>query len=163
MSKLVIVCVEDEAEVRDAVIRDLAIFKPVMRIEAAENAEDAESVLAECAADGIPVALILCDHLMPGMRGVDFLIKTQANPAYAATRKVLITGQAGLEDTVRAVNEAHLHHYVAKPWQPEQLQQVVRDELTEYVLQVEEDVMPYLAVLDSARLLDRLAHSGRDF
>jgi len=162
MNKIVILCVEDEAEVREAVMRDLQPFKPLMRIEAAEDVEDARAVLKECQAAGEPVGLILCDHLMPGVRGVDFLVELHKQPDYAATRKVLITGQAGLEDTVRAVNEARLHHYIAKPWSVETLQQVVRNQLTEFVLQSDMDLIPFISVLDGPRLLEAVATKGRD-
>ena len=162
MKKLVVLCVEDEVEVRDAVLRDLAPFKPVVRLEAADHVEEAKTVLAECAAARDPVGLILCDHLMPGTSGVDFLIELQANPAHVATRKVLITGQAGLEDTVRAVNEAKLHHYIAKPWEVDELQKVVRDQLTDYVLQTQDDPTPYIGVLDGPRLLEHIAATARD-
>lgn len=162
MKRIVILCVEDEAEVRDAVLRDLSPFKSMMRIEAAESVDDAKAVLEECAADGHPVGLILCDHLMPGVRGVDFLIALQQDEKYAATRKVLITAQAGLEDTVRAVNEAKLHHYIAKPWNAEELQAVVRDQLTEFVIRTEDNLIPYVGVLDGPRLLEAVASSGGD-
>ncbi len=162
MNKLMVLCVEDEAEVREAIMRDLDPFKSIIQLEAADNSEDALAVLNECKADGIAAALVLCDHLMPGLRGVDFLIQLQADPRYAATRKVLITGQAGLEDTVRAVNEARLHHYIAKPWDPEQLAQVVRDQLTEYVLETQSDLMPYVSSLDGPRLLEKIAAGPRD-
>lgn len=157
MSKIVIVCVEDEAEVREAILRDLEPFKEMFRVEAADDVEDARAVLRECAIDGDPVGLALCDHMMPGTRGVDFLVELKNNPDYEATRKVLITGQAGLEDTVKAVNQAHLHHYISKPWKPEELQNVVRDQLTEYVLQTQEDLIPYVGVLDGARILEAIA------
>jgi two-component system, OmpR family, phosphate regulon response regulator PhoB len=156
-SKLVILCVEDEAEVRDAVIRDLEPFKSHFRLEAAEDVEDARDILKECAAADQTIALFLCDHMMPGVRGVDFLIEMQLNATYAAARKVLITGQAGLEDTIRAVNDAHLHHYIAKPWTATDLQQVVRDQLTEYVLASDLDPIPYVGVLDGPRLLEQVA------
>lgn len=162
MKKCVILCVEDEPEVRDAVIRDLAPFKSIARLEAAENVDDARSVLAECAEAGEPVALILCDHLMPGVRGVDFLVDLQQNPDYIQTRKVLITGQAGLEDTIRAVNEARLHHYIAKPWTENELQNVVRDQLTTFIIETQEDLIPYVAALDGPRLLEAVAQRGRD-
>lgn len=162
MKQIVILCVEDEAEVRDAVLRDLTPFRSVLRVEAAENVEDARAVLAECKGEEDSVGLILCDHLMPGVRGVDFLVELQGNPDYAATRKVLITGQAGLEDTVRAVNEARLHHYIAKPWDAEELRKIVRDQLTTYVLETQEDVIPYVAVLDGPRLLEAVAARGHD-
>lgn len=162
MKKLVILCVEDEAEVREAILRDLALFKPIVRLETADQVDEAKEVLAECAASREPVGLILCDHLMPGTSGVDFLIELQQNEAYAATRKALITGQAGLEDTVRAVNEARLHHYIAKPWQAADLQAVVRDQLTEYVLATVDDPTPYIGLLDGPRLLQHIAATGRD-
>lgn len=160
MNRIVIVCVEDEAEVREAVVRDLAPFKPLFRIEAAEDVEDALAVLREVAVDEEPVGLVLCDHLLPGKRGVDFLIDLQNNPAYQATRKVLITGQAGLDDTVRAVNQARLNHYIAKPWQPADLQAVVRKELTDYVLATQDSLIPFIATLDGPRLLDAIAQRG---
>ncbi len=47
---------------------------------------------------------------------MDFLVELNGDPATRPIRKVLITGQAGLEDTIRAVNEADLDHYIAKPW-----------------------------------------------
>ncbi len=160
MNRIVILCVEDEAEVREAILRDLTPFKTVMRIEAAESAEDAKAVLQECATDKDPVGLILCDHLMPGESGVDFLIALQHDKLHAETRKVLITGQAGLEDTVRAVNDAKLHHYIAKPWTAEILQSVVRNQLTEYVIATQENLLPYVGVLDGTRLLETIAERG---
>lgn len=162
MKKLIVLCVEDEAEVRDAVIRDLAPFKSTVRIEAAESVDDANAVLEDAKASDQDIALILCDHLMPGTHGVDFLIKLQGESEYKPTRKVLITGQAGLEDTVRAVNEAELHHYIAKPWKAATLQEVVRTQLTEYVLKTQDDLTPYVATLDGARLLEAIASRGRD-
>lgn len=161
MKRLVILCLEDEAEVRDAVLRDLAPFESLMRVEGCEHADDARLVLADCIAAKEEVALVLCDHIMPGQHGVDFLIELQKDPRYAATRKVLITGQAGLEDTVRAVNEAHLHHYIAKPWDLNEFQKIVRDQLTEYVLETQEDLTPFISILDGARILERIAADKR--
>jgi two-component system phosphate regulon response regulator PhoB len=117
MKRIVIVCVEDEAEVRDAVLRDLTPFKPIFRIE----------------------------------------VEMQGNPDYGHTRKVLITGQAGMEDTIRAVNEANLDHYIAKPWTADQLQSVTRTQLTNYVLQSGINPIPFIGVLDSKRLLEKVA------
>ena len=38
MSRLVILCIEDEDEVRDAVVRDLEVFEPTFLVEMAETA-----------------------------------------------------------------------------------------------------------------------------
>lgn len=157
MSEIAVVVLEDEPEVRDAIERDLEPFREAFRIELAEDADDARSVIGELGEEGLSVGLILCDHLLPGMRGTDFLVELARDEATAAMRKVLITGQAGHEDTIRAINEAGLDHYIAKPWQREGLQAVVRDQLTDYVLEHVNNVLPYVEVLDGPRLLEALA------
>ncbi len=162
MSRITILTVEDEPEVREALRRDLAPFAPAFRLEFAADAAEGREVIAECAADGEPVALVLCDHLLPGVRGTDFLIDLAAEPETAGVRKVLVTGQAGLEDTIRAINQADLDHYVAKPWDPGDLQEVVRAELTEWVLANDDDLLRYVAVLDGRRLLEAAAERGWD-
>jgi len=161
MSNLYILCVEDEREVRDAIERDLAPFEPAFHIEMTEDASEAAQVVEEMEADGKELALVLCDHLLPGKSGVDFLVELKRTPATAASRKVLVTGQAGLEDTIQAVNEADLHRYIAKPWDPENLRSVVREQLTAYAIEEEENPMAYLDVLDSERILQAIKDHTR--
>jgi two-component system chemotaxis response regulator CheY len=157
MNRLIILCIEDEDEVRDAVMRDLEVFEPAFVVEMAEDADDARQATQEIAAAGDRVALVIADHRLPGMQGTDFLIELHHNPATESARKVLLTGQAGHEDTIRAINEAGLDHYITKPWTAEDLHAVVREQLTDYVLDEVDDVLPYVAILDGPRLLDRLA------
>ena len=156
MSDVFILIVADEPEVRDAISRDVEAFTPVFRVEVAEDAADARAAMEECAARGDRVALVLADHLLPGEHGTDFLIALHRDEATRSIRKVLITGQAGHDDTIRAINEADLNHYIAKPWDPEDLRSVVRDELTGWVIEHEESVLPYVAVLDGPRLMETL-------
>ena len=162
MDQLTILCVEDEAEVRDALTRDLAAFVPALRVEAAEDVDDAKQVMQECADDGDPIGLVLCDHVMPGTSGVEFLVELNAAPATHPIRKVLITGQAGQEDTIKAVNEASLDHYIAKPWAVEELHKVIRDELTTFALENLDNLLPYVSVLDGPRLLEAVSHRRSD-
>lgn len=162
MNELAILVVEDEPEVRDALIRDIAPFEGLFRIEAAEDVEDAHAALRSLEATGQDVALVLCDHLLPGVHGVDFLVQMNEDPKTVEARKILVTGQAGLEDTIRAVNEADLHHYIAKPWDAEALQDTVREQLTEYVSRCVDDLLPYVPVLDGSRLMTVIAERGFD-
>ena len=162
MSRIAILIIEDEPEVREAIARDLGSFAASFRIELAEDVDDARTVMAELTAGGDRVGLALCDHLLPGERGVDYLVELNGDPATRPVRKVLITGQAGLEDTVRAVNEADLDHYIAKPWTVENLHDVVREQLTTYVIENEEDLLPFVSVLDGPRLMNAVAGRGFD-
>jgi two-component system chemotaxis response regulator CheY len=162
MNRIAILVIEDEPEVREAVARDLESFADHFQIELAEDVEDARTVMTELRSSGDRVGLALCDHLLPGERGVDYLIELNQASGTRAIRKVLITGQAGLEDTVRAVNEADLDHYIAKPWTVENLHAVVIDQLTDYVIENEDDLLPFVSVLDGARLMAAIADRGFD-
>ncbi len=157
--KLSILVLEDEPEVRTALERDLMVLAPTVRIEPAEDVEDAWEVIREIQEDGDALALALCDHRLPGTTGVDFMIKLAGREETAGAQKVLVTGQADLDDTVRAVNDAHLDHFIAKPWDPENLLDVVREQLTDYVVANSVNPLPYLSVLDQVRAMDYL----RDF
>jgi response regulator RpfG family c-di-GMP phosphodiesterase len=158
--RLTILVLEDERPVREALSRDLAPLAATVRVEAAEDVPDAWQVVEEVEADGDVLALVLADHRLPGDSGVDLLVAMLDDPRTAATRKVLVTGQADQQDTIRAVNEAGLDHYVAKPWDPDELRAVVRDQLTEFVLAERLDPLPHLRALDAARAMDQLRDRG---
>ncbi len=153
---LTILSLEDEADVRAAIERDLDQFWDTIRLEAADNVEDAWAVVEEIDEDGDELALVLSDHRLPGESGVDFLVALMADSRFASARTVLVTGQADQDDTIRAVNEAGLDYYIAKPWDPSKLREVVRDQLTEYVLASEVDLLPYLPVLDAVRVMEAI-------
>ena len=73
------------------------------------------------------VDLIISDMRMPGMDGATFL-------ALAAQRcpespRILLTGYADMESTIRAINEGRISQYVSKPWNDEKLVQIINDAL----------------------------------
>lgn len=153
---LAILVLEDESEVREALERDLQSFWEKVRFEMAEDVDDAWAAIDEITQDGDQVALVLADHRLPGRTGVDFLVEMQNDDRTKGARTVLVTGQANQDDTIRAVNQAGLDHYIAKPWDPAELQGVVTEQLTDYVLDQAIDPLPYLPVLDGVRVMDAL-------
>ncbi len=160
MHELTVLVIEDEDDVRDALLRDLEPFADVVRIEAAASVDDAREAVSEIDADGDQLGLVLADHRLPGETGVDYLVELTGHRKGTRTRKVLVTGQADQDDTIRAVNEAGLDHYIAKPWDRSDLLDVVRDQLTDFVLASDLPLLRYVKHLDSARLLDAYAKRG---
>lgn len=154
--KLAILIVEDEPEVRDALEADLEPFQGVCRIEAADSVDDAWAAVDEIDDDGDVLALVLSDHRLPGKSGVDFLVEMMEDGRTIDTRKVLVTGQADQDDTIRALNDAGLDHYFSKPWKADQLVDEVREQLTDYVLSMGIDPLPHMRVLDAVRVMDAL-------
>ena len=155
-----ILIVDDEREVLDSVRFDLAMFEGHFAIETAESADEADEILADCQSQNQQVALILCDHRMPGRTGVDFLVSLQGNPVCSATRKVLLTGQAGHEDTIRAINDAGLDHYVGKPWVKAGLVEVAKAQLTAFVLAADANPARFADVLDAERIFSHIHADG---
>lgn len=158
--RLTVLILEDERPVREALQRDLSTFADTVRLEAAQDVPDAWSVVDEVEADGDRLALALVDHRLPGTSGVDFLVQLLDDPRTAGAGQVLVTGQADQEDTIRAVNDAELDHYIAKPWDVDELRAVVREQLTEHVLAHRIDPLPHLRALDAARVLPLLRERG---
>jgi CheY-like chemotaxis protein len=156
MSKIYILCVEDEPEVLEAVIRDLAPFESAFYIESATNANEARHAVHDIILPRGKLGLVICDHILPGDDGVSFLVELQQNPATTSARKVLLTAHAGLEATVEAVNQANLNHYIAKPWRKEELIQVARHQLTEFVLENESQLIPFLTLLEADRIAEKI-------
>jgi len=160
MSDIYILCVEDEPEVLDVVVRDLADLEEVFPIEMAVSVEEAREIIEEIKERGDKLGLAICDHVMPGEKGVDLLISMQKDEFTKRTRKLLLTGQAGLEDTIEALNKAKLNRYIAKPWDPAELLQIAVDELTTFVIEQEKDLLRYMGVLDIKRIQEVIREKG---
>ena len=159
MNKYLILCVDDEREVLDSVIQDLDCFEEYFLLEAAESVQEAKQLIDECNKQDIKLALIVCDHIMPDQTGIQFLIELNDQPDTAATRKLLLTGQAGLEDTVEAVNHSSLDFYIAKPWRGDELRQAVKQQLTTYIINNEQDLIPWAAALDTEKIFEAVAQN----
>ncbi len=158
--QLTVLSLEDEPPVRDALARDLRPFGDHIRIEVAQDVPDAWQAIDEIDGDGDRLAVVLADHRLPGTSGVDFLVQLRTDARTVASRTVLVTGQADQQDTIRAINVAGLDHYIAKPWNPDDLRAVVREQLTDYVLEHRIDPLPHLQALDAARVMPLLRERG---
>ncbi|MGL4829290.1 MAG: response regulator [Vibrio sp.] len=163
MNKYLILCVDDERAVLDSVVQDLDCFEEHFIIEAAESVAEAKSVIDDYRQEEVPLALILCDHIMPEQTGIQFLIELNQESDTTKTRKLLLTGQAGLEDTVQAINHASLHFYIAKPWHGEQLRQAVKEQLTQYMIENDAELMSWIQVLDAEKILNAISAKRMNF
>ena len=63
-----------------------------------------------------PVALLLADQRMPQMDGVNFL--SEAMEMHPLAKRALLTAYADTNAAIDAINEARVHYYLMKPWDP---------------------------------------------
>ncbi len=156
MEKINIICVDDQQEVLDSVMRDLRPLGDLIRLEEASSAAECLDLVEQIDEDGDHIAVIISDQVMPGEQGTDLLRKITTDGRFNKTRKVLLTGQATHADTINAINEGGIDNYVEKPWQPEHLLNVVKRLLTLYILDSGIDYRPYMSILDNTTLFSKL-------
>lgn len=106
METINIICIDDQQEVLDSVMRDLRPLTPLIRLEEASGVEDCLSLMNQIDADGDYVGIVISDQVMPEANGTELLAKVASDRRFAKTRKVLLTGQATHADTINAINEA---------------------------------------------------------
>jgi two-component system, NtrC family, response regulator HupR/HoxA len=130
-----VLVVDDEARVLDALEAILAAEFRVLRAEAGEPAlrlletED--------------VAVIVTDHRMPGMTGVELLRRSQETAPDAV--RIVLTAYTDVDSLMDAINTGGIYHFIAKPWDPNELLLIVRRAAERHAL-----------ARDNARLRDEL-------
>ena len=131
MAKPVLMTVDDDAEVLRAVERDLRKrYAERYRVLRADSGASALQALNGLKKRNEAVGLLLADQRMPEMNGVEFISK--AIELYPEARRVLLTAYADTDAAIQAINQARIHHYLLKPWDPpEQQLYPVLDDLLE--------------------------------
>jgi thioredoxin reductase (NADPH) len=133
MAKPVLMTVDDDAEVLRAVERDLRKrYAEKYRVMRADSGSSALQALSGLKKRNEAVGLLLADQRMPEMNGVEFI--TKAIELYPEARRVLLTAYADTDAAIQAINQARIHHYLLKPWDPpeQQLYPVLDDLLDDW-------------------------------
>jgi thioredoxin reductase (NADPH) len=161
MAKPIILTIDDEDSVRNAIERDLArkYRKDFRIIKASSGAEGLETVL-RLKQRNDAIALFLVDQRMPEMSGTEFL--AEAMKMYPEARKVLLTGYADTEAAIAAINTVGLDHYLMKPWTPaeENLYPILDDLISDWLATA---TIPYDGIRVAGTLWSANSHNIKDF
>ncbi|NJP04254.1 MAG: fused response regulator/phosphatase [Chloroflexaceae bacterium] len=131
MNKTAILCIDDEEIVLNSLKRQLRRhFVNEYLIEVAQDGEEALEVVAELDEQGICLAVVISDYMMPTMKGDAVLARIHQQ--HPDTMTILLTGQASTEGITNAVNQANLYRYIAKPWEQTDLILTVTEALRSY-------------------------------
>jgi thioredoxin reductase (NADPH) len=115
--KPILLTVDDDPSVSRAVARDLRRqYGEGYRVVRTESGPQALDTLKELKLRGDLVAVLLADHRMPEMSGVEFL--EEAMDLYPNARRALLTAYADTDAAIEAINTVDLDHYLMKPWDP---------------------------------------------
>ena len=117
MAKPILLTVDDEVQVLNAIERDLrARYAEDYRVLKANSGAEALDLARQVKGRNDPLALFLVDQRMPGMSGTELLAQVQ--DLFPQSRKVLLTAYADTEAAITSINQIGLDYYLVKPWDP---------------------------------------------
>ena len=114
-----VLLVDDEPQLLAAMREGLAAE---FAVETAGSAAEAEVLLG-----ARPFAMVVCDHVMPGETGLDFLVRMRER--HPRTKRILLTGYMNPELLSRSIAIAELSACLIKPVKAAELAAAVRQAL----------------------------------
>ncbi|QTA80175.1 Two component system response regulator/histidine kinase [Desulfonema limicola] len=116
--------VDDEPEILKSLKR---VFRKHCNVWLADSAEQGRKILCEH-----PIQVIISDQRMPGMTGTEFFnnIKTQ----YPDAIRLILTAYADIDAVISAINDGNVFRYIAKPWETDEIKNVVENAFEYYWL-----------------------------
>lgn len=79
-----------------------------------------------------PVEVVVSDQRMPGMSGAEFLRRVKK--LYPDTIRMMLSGYTDLKSVTDAINEGSIYKFMTKPWEDEQIRELVREAFQWYEL-----------------------------
>ncbi len=117
MAKPILLSVDDDADVLRAIERDLRTnYGGDYRVIGSGSPTGALDLLKQLKLRNDSVALLLADQRMPHMDGVNFL--QEAMRIYPEAKRALLTAYADTNAAIGAINQASIHYFFMKPWDP---------------------------------------------
>ncbi len=116
MATPTLLIVDDEESVRNVLKRSLR--KENYAVLTAAGPEEGLEVLKHNKVD-----LVISDHLMPKMTGLEFL--KLVHDRYPDVGRIMLTGHADMETAIKAINEGEIYRFLQKPWDDVELKVVL--------------------------------------
>ena len=109
--------VDDEERILTAL---KTIFRGRYHVLTAANGKEALDFISR-----FKIPVIVSDQRMPGMLGVELL--RRAREISPESVRILLTGYSDLASIVGSINEGEVYRFISKPWDNQELQQVVAE------------------------------------
>lgn len=132
MSERSILFVDDETGVLRSLQR-LLRREPV-KVYTAEDGHQAMHLLADS-----KIHVVVADQRMTGMSGTEFLKRVRLS--HPDTVRCILSGYAETHAILEAINEGNVYRFIAKPWDDEELVQVLGECLDEYEMRAQNSLL----------------------
>lgn len=161
MTKPVMMAIDDEPHVLNAIARDLQThYQTDYRIVKARSGDEALEAVREFKRRNDAIALFLVDQRMPSMSGVEFL--AEAVRLYPEAKRALLTAYADTDAAIASINAIGLDYYFMKPWDPpeEHLYPVLDDLLSDWLARAP---VPYEGIRVAGTRWSASSHNVKEF
>jgi response regulator RpfG family c-di-GMP phosphodiesterase len=96
------------------------------------------------------IALIISDQRMPQISGVDLLEKVlKISPD---TIRIILTGYSDVNSTIKAINKGHVFRFLTKPWNDEEILDVIKQAIELYEIKHEKKRLESLIAKQNEQL-----------
>ena len=161
--------VDDDPNILRAIRRNL---RGKFEICISETVEDALYKIQE-----FDFPIVVSDMKMPGMNGADFLIQVKEKLPNAI--RILLTGESGLEEAIKAINESDIYKFLTKPcptdklvstldsalrlYQSAHIEQIIMDKSVKGFVYIISDLMNIISpeIFKKSRDVARIAKSSQ--
>lgn len=117
-----VLCVDDEPDLLDGLRLNL---RKVYRVSIASSGPEGLVQFDKAEASGTPFDAVVSDMRMPQMNGAQFLTEIlQRSPQ---TPRILLSGQADIQSTISAINDARIYRFLTKPCSPQLLEETLHE------------------------------------
>lgn len=140
--------VDDDPNILRAIRRNL---HGKFKICIAETIEDAIDKV-----NNFTFPVIVSDMKMPVMNGADFLILVKETQPQAI--RILLTGESGLEEAIKAINESDIYKFLKKPCPTERLIETINSALRIYNAHHIEELIMEKSVKGFVLIISELMH-----
>ncbi|MCL5099380.1 MAG: hybrid sensor histidine kinase/response regulator [Candidatus Omnitrophica bacterium] len=106
------------------------------------------------------IGMLITDQRMPGEKGVQLLEKArQLRPRIV---RILVTAYSDIRAAIQAVNTGAIYKYINKPWDPDELESILRRGLEFFIVLRERDQLlrEKMSVLHNLMITDRIISLG---
>ncbi|MGV3484677.1 MAG: response regulator [Planctomycetaceae bacterium] len=115
--KPAILIVDDEP---DVLLSLRGLLRRDFEVHTAQSGAEALEIMSQ-----YPVHVIMTDQRMPSMTGVELMHHVRSEHPEAI--RIIFTGYADIRAVVEAINSGELYRYITKPWDPDDLLQLLRE------------------------------------
>ncbi len=128
MTKRTLLLVDDEPNILKALKRLLR--RDGYTINVASGGTEALQFL-----QNNPVGVIVSDHRMPVMTGIEFLAKVKEH--HPDITRIVLSGYSDLDTVTEAINQGNIYKFIAKPWDDTELRTTIQEAFEHFELRME--------------------------